>query len=52
MAHEAPSLLTPSLMSLRSVRTVIHGRTVHLDYVRSGSNCGVKSLAAPGTLYS
>ena len=29
-----------------------HGGTAFMLYARSGSNCGVKSFAEPGTLYS
>src|ERR1700694_518297 len=43
-----PSLPFASPVSGRS--STVYG--IFIDYAFSGSNCGVKSFAAPGTLYS
>src|ERR1700730_15230981 len=45
---QIPSLPLVSPVSGRS--STVYG--IFIDYALSGSNCGVKSFAAPGTLYS
>src|SRR5215471_18786710 len=47
---QIPSLPLASPVSGRSSTT--YGISIDIAYAFSGSNCGVKSFAAPGTLYS
>src|SRR5882757_7075868 len=53
MTSDARNSQIPSLPLARPVSgrvSTVYG--ISMSYVRSGSNCGVKSLAEPGTLYS
>ena len=53
MTSDARNSQIPSLPLVKPVSgrsSTVYG--IFMDYAFSGSNCGLKSFAAPGTLYS